>query len=368
MKIPAKSHAQHARRRLRHQDSQEPRARDQAARGQAARTRRPSNWPRSSAAEAERKAEEERARREAVEQERAAREAERAAARRGEGRRGSRGRGCEPPRPSASQCSRAWRTRSKARRSARPASAPRPRPVSARLPWPRRWPSSQRDGRARPCRRRGAAQPRALRQVGGPFRARGRFRAQEGRARAGRAQERVTTRFWPRSSSRESPSSSRSSSRAADTSGRGAGKGAKKHGKRHVEQYVPELEAQMQASSADDRYAQMAVQAEKLQRDKVLAEARAAVAAATAHEGRGAPQEAQGEARGRELASAWSWRPSRRGLDPTLVLDDSRRGDSPGCYGGPVRRAARRGRPTTSSSACSCWGRCSRSPSPCPTS
>ena len=48
---------------------------------------------------------------------------------------------------------------------------------------------------------------------------------------------------------------------------------------------MPELE--QQAAQPEDRYAQMAVQAEKLQRDKVLAEARAAVAAASTHEGEG---------------------------------------------------------------------------------
>ena len=52
----------------------------------------------------------------------------------------------------------------------------------------------------------------------------------------------------------------------------------------HVEQHVPELEQQ---ASGEDRYAQMAVKAEELQRDKVLAEARAAVAAANSHEGEG---------------------------------------------------------------------------------
>jgi translation initiation factor IF-2 len=55
---------------------------------------------------------------------------------------------------------------------------------------------------------------------------------------------------------------------------------------RSFEPDVPELEQGAEASS-EDRYAQMAVQAEKLQRDKVLAEARAAVAAASSHEGEG---------------------------------------------------------------------------------
>ena len=102
--------------------------------------------------------------------------------------------------------------------------------------------------------------------------------------------------------------------------GRKAGK--KGHGKKgvHFEQIVPELEAQM--AEPEDRYAQMAVQAEKLQRDKVLAEARAAVAAATSHEGEGRrkkrKQKREAEARERAELEA-----IEKGLDPTLVLDDS---------------------------------------------
>ncbi len=72
----------------------------------------------------------------------------------------------------------------------------------------------------------------------------------------------------------------------------------------------------------EDRYAQMAVQAEKLQRDKVLAEARAAVAAASTREGEGRrkkrKEKREAEARQRaELAAV------EHGLDPDLVLDDS---------------------------------------------
>ena len=99
-------------------------------------------------------------------------------------------------------------------------------------------------------------------------------------------------------------------------------KGKKGHGKKgvHFEQIVPELEAQM--AQPEDRYAQMAVQAEKLQRDKVLAEARAAVAAAGAHEGEGRrkkrKQKREAEARERAELEA-----IEKGLDPTLVLDDS---------------------------------------------
>ena len=80
--------------------------------------------------------------------------------------------------------------------------------------------------------------------------------------------------------------------------------------------------------------------------------------------GGGPPQEAQGEARGRGPRARRSWRPSRRGLDPTLVLDDSVVEIPQGAHGGQVRRAAWACSPTTSSSACSCSARCSRSPSP----
>ena len=96
-----------------------------------------------------------------------------------------------------------------------------------------------------------------------------------------------------------------------------AGKGKKKA--ERVEQVVPELESQ---EEGEDRYAKMAVQVEKLQRDKVLAEARAAVAAATSHEGEGRrkkrKEKRQAEARERAEMEALE-----RGLDPTLVLDDS---------------------------------------------
>ncbi len=99
---------------------------------------------------------------------------------------------------------------------------------------------------------------------------------------------------------------------------RPAGQGKK--GKKNVVQYVPELEVQEPAQ--EDRYAQMAVQAEKLQRDKVLAEARAAVAAASSHEneGRRKKRKEKREAEARERAELEA---IERGLDPSLVLDDS---------------------------------------------
>ena len=115
--------------------------------------------------------------------------------------------------------------------------------------------------------------------------------------------------------------------------GRGAGAGAgasanapRKGGKKGrgkaagFEQVVPELE--QQRATGEDRYAQMAVQAEKLQRDKVLAEARAAVAAATSHEGEGRRKKRK-EKREAENRERLEMEAIEKGLDPTLVLDDS---------------------------------------------
>ena len=131
-----------------------------------------------------------------------------------------------------------------------------------------------------------------------------------------------------------------------------AGRGAKgergpKKGKRnHIEQVVPELENQTQ-NQGEDRYAQMAVQAEKLQRDKVLAEARAAVAAANSHEGEGRrkkrKEKRQAEARERmemeAIPRSCSTTPWSR-FPRALPLPSS-----PSCSACS---------PTTSSSACSC--------------
>lgn len=90
--------------------------------------------------------------------------------------------------------------------------------------------------------------------------------------------------------------------------------------RKSFEPEVPELETQ-EPEQTEDRYSQMAVQAEKFQRDKALAEARAAVEAAS-HDGQGRrkkrKEKREAEARERaELAAL------EKGLDPTLVLDDS---------------------------------------------
>ena len=84
-------------------------------------------------------------------------------------------------------------------------------------------------------------------------------------------------------------------------------------------QVVPELE---NSDPSEDRYKQMAVEVEKLQRDKVLAEARAAVqaAASKAGEGRRKKRKEKREEEARERAEAEA---IAKGLDPSLVLDES---------------------------------------------
>lgn len=95
-----------------------------------------------------------------------------------------------------------------------------------------------------------------------------------------------------------------------------------KKGKHSGHQVVPELEAQMTAEDSQDRYAHMAVQAEKLQRDKILAEARAAVEAANTHENEGRRKKRK-EKREAEARERLEMEALEKGLDPALVLDDS---------------------------------------------
>ncbi len=94
-------------------------------------------------------------------------------------------------------------------------------------------------------------------------------------------------------------------------------KGAGKRGGHHFEPDVPEL-----SNNGEDRYAQMAVQAEKMQRDKVLAEARAAVAAATSNEGEGRRKKRK-EKREAAQRERMAQEAMERGIDPSLVLDSS---------------------------------------------
>ena len=99
-----------------------------------------------------------------------------------------------------------------------------------------------------------------------------------------------------------------------------------KEKKRHkkaesVRTFVPETTELHDDLDGEDRYAQMAVQAEKLQRDKVLAEARAAVEAASQEDGgRRKKRKEKREAEARERAELEA---IEKGLDPELVLDES---------------------------------------------
>lgn len=96
---------------------------------------------------------------------------------------------------------------------------------------------------------------------------------------------------------------------------------SKRGGKTAAKSFEPDVPELTQELSGEDRYAQMAFQAEKLQRDKVLAEARAAVEAATQEgEGRRKKRKEKREAEAREKAELDAL---EKGLDPDLVLDDS---------------------------------------------
>lgn len=108
---------------------------------------------------------------------------------------------------------------------------------------------------------------------------------------------------------------------AAKKSSRDNNRKGKKNHRKGFEPSVPELEIANNEAPSEDRYAQMAVQAEKLQRDKVLAEARAAVEAAS-HDGQGRrkKRKEKREAEARERAEQEAL---EKGLDPSLVLDDS---------------------------------------------
>ncbi len=98
-------------------------------------------------------------------------------------------------------------------------------------------------------------------------------------------------------------------------------KASKKSARSTEAQNVPELD-EPEENDGKDRYAQMAVQAEKLQRDKVLAEARAAVAAASNREGEGRRKKRK-EKREAEARARAEHEAIERGLDPNEVLDES---------------------------------------------
>ena len=268
-------------------------------------------------AEAERrKAEEERARREAVEQERAAREAERAQRAEGssdDGRaQGADGEGGPKKAPVSSPFeSLASQIESEKERVAREAAEARARARQAKMAAE----VAKKQAVEEALRNRNAKGSKSASSASAPKRP----------ALVLAPRSLCSTRCCRRSRPRSSASRRRSRlprrpRRRAQ--GLQARERPAKKGKRggHVEQIVPELE--QQAAQPEDRYAQMAVQAEKLQRDKVLAEARAAVAAASTHEGEGRRKKRK-EKREAENRERMELEAIEKGLDPTLVLDDS---------------------------------------------
>lgn len=262
-------------------------------------------------AAAKKKADEQRARREAVERERALRDEERAR------------RAAAPAQAS--------------RKEAQPKKKPAPAPVSSGLSSLARQIEEQKAAAAQ-RRAKQAADARAAKiaaevakrkAVAESLAARG---GRKGAAKqAAGAAKRPAPAPAPKASSFDSllsqieaekaRISAEKANKQATAPTRGARKQGAKGGKRgghHFEPEVPELSK----ASGEDRYAQMAVQAEKLQRDKVLAEARAAVAAATNNEGEGRRKKRK-EKREAAQRERLAMEAIEKGIDPDLVLDDS---------------------------------------------
>ena len=303
MKIPAKSHASILQQAHVDQvrNNLEPEIRERAGKLEDEEAKKLAE---EKAREAQRKAEEEKARREAVEKEREAREAERArreakAAEKAEGKPEKRKISSSPFESLASQIERerervareAAEARERQIAAARAAEVAKKQAVEEALHNRNRKSSSK----PAPARKAPKAAPKPksdfsslLDQINNE-----RERLSHQKAEAAQKQQ-------------------------ANNANRGA-KGKKKQ-RKGFEPSVPELENALE-SQGEDRYAQMAVQAEKLQRDKVLAEARAAVEAAT-HDGQGRrkKRKEKREAQARERAEMEAL---EKGLDPSLVLDES---------------------------------------------
>jgi translation initiation factor IF-2 len=106
----------------------------------------------------------------------------------------------------------------------------------------------------------------------------------------------------------------------ARAKGKSRGKGKAKEG-RHVPDLGTDLSAYDEDEAEDARYRQMAVQAEQFQRDRVLAEARAAVEAASGEgEGRRRKRKEKRVAEAKEKAELDA---IEKGIDPELILDES---------------------------------------------
>ena len=250
--------------------------------------------------EKEREAEEERARREAVEKERAAREEERARKAAESGTEAG-----EPDREAAQPAVQA-------------AAAPNPySSLEEQIQSERERAAREAEEARRAARAAALAKDVAKKQaVEEALKARG---GSKKSAKPEAAPEEHPKKAAPVSSARGSFDSllNQIESEQKRIQETGAQAKRKKKGARG-EQIVPELEN----AQGEDRYAKMAVQVEKLQRDKVLADARAAVAAASSHEGEGRRKKRK-EKRQAEAREKAEMQALEKGLDPTLVLDES---------------------------------------------
>ncbi|MGI6216715.1 MAG: translation initiation factor IF-2 [Coriobacteriales bacterium] len=135
------------------------------------------------------------------------------------------------------------------------------------------------------------------------------------------AAEQASAMKAPRSESKPKKSKQGGKQRAQYDDEQPQRKGGKKGNKRAQRILEEELDSQIQESETDDRYKKMADKAEKLQRQKIIDEAKAMVDAAQ-NEGQGrrkkrkAKREAQAKKRMEQEAI-------EKGIDPSLVLDDS---------------------------------------------
>ncbi len=263
-------------------------------------------------AAAKKKAEEERERREAVERERALRDAERARRAGGSGQAAAdkpQAKKKPVPAPASSGLSSLARQieeqkAAEAQRRAKQAADARAAKVAAEVAKRKAVAESlaQRGGKksaskqAAPAAKRPAPAPRATSSFDSLL---SQIEAEKARISAEKTNKQATA-----------------PTRAPKKQG-GKGQGGKR-GTHHFEPDVPELAT----PAGEDRYAQMAVQAEKLQRDKVLAEARAAVAAASNNEGEGRRKKRK-EKREAAQRERMAMEAIEKGIDPDLVLDDS---------------------------------------------
>lgn len=281
-------------------------------------------------AAAKRKAEEERARREAVERERALRDAERARRQGASPRPDAEAKKDapvrkRPPAPAASSGLSSLARQieeqkaAEAQRRAKQAADARAAKLAAEVAKKKAVAEAlaQRGGKKpvqkpAPAQKRPAPAPRPTSSFDSLL---SQIEAEKARISAEKSNKQQRTSSAPQGAARAGAGRN-AAKRAGQKGGRPRG------GAHQFEPDVPELSVNAAPAASEDRYAQMAVQAEKLQRDKVLAEARAAVAAASSNEGEGRRRRRK-EKREAEQRERMAMEAMEKGLDPDLVLDDS---------------------------------------------